>query len=80
MFGGLAALFVVSGINSGAQITGIVVTVLVAAVTGLVTGKVIALTGRRSAPYVDAEEFDGEPDEEVVLAAPFVKTAELEAD
>jgi ammonium transporter Rh len=64
LFGGLAALFVVSGINVGAQLTGIVVTVVMAAVTGLVSGKVVAVLGRRAVPYLDGEEFEGEEIEE----------------
>jgi len=60
LFGGIAALFVVSGINFVAQLTGILITVAVAAGGGLVCGKVIALLGRRSEPYLDEEEFDGE--------------------
>ncbi len=80
MFGGLAALFVVTGINSGAQLTGIAVTVLFAAVTGLFSGKVISFLGRRTEPYLDAEEFDAEFDEEEVFVAPLVRAAELEAE
>jgi ammonium transporter Rh len=60
LFGGIAALFVVSGINFGAQLTGILVTVAIAACSGLVTGKLIAALGRRVVPYADAEEFEGE--------------------
>ena len=67
LLGGVAALFVVSGINFGAQLTGILITVVLAASTGLISGKVIAALGRRSEPYLDDEEFDGEscePDED----------------
>jgi ammonium transporter Rh len=67
LLGGIAALFVVSGINVGAQLTGILITVVLAAGTGLISGKVIAALGRRSEPYLDDEEFDGEacePDED----------------
>jgi len=60
LLGGIAALFVVSGINFGAQLTGILVTVVLAAGSGLISGKVIAVLGRRSAAYLDNEEFDGE--------------------
>ena len=63
-----------------AQLAAIVVTVVLAAVTGLVSGKIILILGRRTQPYVDAEEFDGESDEEGLFVTPFVKTAELEAD
>jgi len=80
IFGGLAALFVVSGINAGAQLAGIVVTALVAAITGLASGKIISFFGRRTEPYVDAEEFDAEAEDEGLFAAPMVKVAELEAE
>jgi ammonium transporter Rh len=60
LLGGVAALFVANGINIGAQLTGIAITVVMAAVGGLVSGKVIAVLGRRSVPYTDAEEFEGE--------------------
>lgn len=62
LFGGIAALFVVSGINFGAQLSGILITVVLAAASGAVSGKVIALLGRRTAPYLDEEEFEGEAD------------------
>jgi ammonium transporter Rh len=65
LFGGVAALFAVEGVNVGAQAAGLVVTVLLAGLTGLLTGKVLALFGRRSAPYVDSEEFEGCEDEAV---------------
>lgn len=58
LFGGLAALFVVTGIDFGAQLTAILVTVVIAAGTGLLSGKVIALLGRRAMPYLDSEEFE----------------------
>lgn len=60
LLGGFAALFIVEGINFGAQLTGILVTVVIAACAGLVTGKVIAALGRRAEPYIDAEEFECE--------------------
>jgi ammonium transporter Rh len=59
LFGGIAALFVVTGIDISAQLTAILVTVVIAAGTGLVSGKLIALLGRRMEPYVDSEEFEG---------------------
>ena len=60
LLGGIVALFVAGGINIGAQLTGILVTVVLAAGGGLISGKVIAALGKRSAPYTDDEEFDGE--------------------
>jgi ammonium transporter Rh len=61
LLGGFAALAVASGISFGAQLTGILVTVIIAAVAGFISGKVIAALGRRSEPYVDDEEFEGVP-------------------
>ena len=60
LFGGMAALFVVSGINFSAQLTAILATIIIAAVTGLISGKAIAVLGARSVPYVDTEELCGE--------------------
>jgi len=56
--GGLAAMVVVAGINVRAQLTGMLVTIVIAAIAGLISGKVIALLGRRSVPYVDIEELE----------------------
>lgn len=75
LFGGLAAFFVVSDLNGGAQLKAIAVTVIVAALSGLCSGKVISLFGRRIEPYVDTEEFEGETEEVGMLAAP-LKVAE----
>ena len=58
IFGGIAAIFIVDGINMGTQLTGIGVTILIAMLTGFVAGKIIAIMGRRTAPYDDAEEFE----------------------
>jgi ammonium transporter Rh len=60
LLGGIAALVVVSGINFGAQLTGILVTIIIAAIAGLISGKVIAVLGHRLLPYVDTEEFEVE--------------------
>jgi ammonium transporter Rh len=60
LVGGISALFVVSGINFSAQLTGILVTILLATITGLISGKVVSVLGRRAEPYVDAEEFEVE--------------------
>jgi ammonium transporter Rh len=62
LLGGFAALFIVDGINKGSQLAGIGITVLVAIITGFVTGKIIAVLGRRTAPYDDAEEFELKPE------------------
>ncbi len=57
LLGGLAALVFVGGIDKGAQGLGIAITVGIALVTGLLAGKVLALTGHRHQPYEDSEEF-----------------------
>jgi ammonium transporter Rh len=58
VLGGLSALLVVTGINKSAQLLGIVVTLILAAATGLAAGWIISLFGRRAVPYTDAEEFE----------------------
>jgi len=58
LFGGLVALFVVKGIDVGAQLTGIGITIVLAIVTGLITGKILSFAGRRALPYDDDEELD----------------------
>ena len=57
LFGGLVAMIAISGIDRGAQIKGILITVVLAIISGLVTGAILALFGRRAEPYTDAEEF-----------------------
>ncbi len=59
VFGGLAAMVFVGGIDHAAQGLGIAVTVVVAVVAGLIAGKVLAMTGHREQPYEDSEEFSG---------------------
>jgi len=58
LFGGLAAMVAVKGISQSAQIKGILITIILAVSTGLITGMVLSVTGRRTMPYDDAEEFD----------------------
>ena len=58
LFGGLVALFIVKGIDVGAQLSGIGITIVLAIVTGLITGKLLSFTGRRMLPYDDEEELD----------------------
>lgn len=57
LFGGLAATFVIAGINKRAQVKGVLITAVLATVCGLIAGKVLALTGKRKEPYTDAEEL-----------------------
>ncbi len=60
LFGGLIAIAVVDGISAGAQLTGIAITGVLAAISGLIVGKILAVTGRRVEPYIDAEELEVE--------------------
>ncbi len=57
LFGGLVAMVAVKGISQGDQIKGILITIVLAIVSGLIAGKVLSLTGRRTEPYTDAEEL-----------------------
>ena len=58
IFGGLAAIFVVDGLNAGSQLKGILVTVILAVVAGLLSGKIISLFGKLDEIYDDAIEFE----------------------
>ncbi len=58
LFGGLAAIVVVDNIDAGAQITGILITVILAITAGLLSGKIISLFGRPAEIYDDATEFE----------------------
>lgn len=58
LFGGIAAIFVVKGLNVNGQIIGIVFTIFVSLISGLITGKIISLFGHRKDPYNDHEEFE----------------------
>jgi ammonium transporter Rh len=58
ILGGISAIFIVNGINKDSQMAGIGITILVAVITGYITGKLIALMGRRTEPYDDIEEFE----------------------
>ncbi len=61
LLGGAAAIFIIPGI-AGAQITGIVVTVVLAFTAGTVGGFIIRATGEKVQAYQDADEFaDAEP-------------------
>jgi ammonium transporter Rh len=57
LMGGCAAMFVVRGLSSDIQLTGIVVTVLSALFFGYGSGLILSLFGRRVEAYEDAEEF-----------------------
>jgi ammonium transporter Rh len=58
IFGGLAAIVVVEGLDVGAQLKGIVITVILAIIGGLLSGKIISLFGKPKEIYNDATEFE----------------------
>lgn len=57
LMGGLAALPVIRGINMQGHLMGIVFTIVIAFASGLITGKILPLMGRKAEAYEDAEEF-----------------------
>lgn len=57
LFGGLAALPLIQGLHIKNQLLGIVITIVVAFLAGLFTGKILPLLGRKKEAYEDAEEF-----------------------
>jgi ammonium transporter Rh len=57
LMGGIAAVFVVNGINKSNQLKGIAVTIIVAMVTGYITGKILSVFGRKALVYADSDEF-----------------------
>lgn len=57
LMGGLAALPVIKGLRMESQLYGIIITIVVAFVTGMITGKILPLLGRRMEAYEDSEEF-----------------------
>jgi len=58
LFGGLAAIVVVDQISAVAQLKGILVTVVLAIVAGLLTGKIVSLFGSPNKIYDDSAEFE----------------------
>jgi len=57
LFGGFSAIFIVAGINIQIQITGIVITMIIGIGSGLITGKILKLSGKKKKLYADEEEF-----------------------
>ena len=57
LMGGLAALPIIKGLRMESQLLGIVITIAMAFLTGLITGKVLPLMGRKLEAYDDADEF-----------------------
>jgi ammonium transporter Rh len=62
IFGGLVAIVVIEGLDAGAQSLGIGITILLAALSGLFSGKIISLFGRPEAIYEDENEFEDAED------------------
>ncbi len=58
IFGGLAAIVVVDGLDVGAQIKGIVITIVIAVIAGLISGKIVSLFGKPDEIYDDENEFE----------------------
>lgn len=57
LLGGLAAVFIVSGISASNQLAGIGITIGIALAAGYIVGRIISLLGRIREPYDDAVEF-----------------------
>ena len=57
LLGGVAAIFVSKGILL-IQLKGIAISVVVAVVAGFIAGKLLSIFGRRTEPYLDAEEIE----------------------
>jgi len=57
LLGGISAMFVVKSVNNFSQLTGIIISVVIALVTGLLTGKILSVLGRKTEAYEDSEEF-----------------------
>ncbi len=58
IFGGLAAIVVVPNLVVASQLKGILITILIAVVAGLISGKIISLFGKIAEPYNDRVEFE----------------------
>lgn len=57
ILGGLAAIFIAESVIPGLQIKAVVITFIIAAITGLAAGTVVSLFGHRRQSYDDALEF-----------------------
>lgn len=58
LFGGFSAIFIVSGINIPTQLSGIIITILISVGSGVFTGMILKVSGKRKTFYVDDEEFN----------------------
>ena len=57
LFGGLAAAVAIKGISTSTQLQGTLFTIISAVIFGLITGRILALFGRRKEAYTDSEEL-----------------------
>ncbi len=57
IFGGLAAIAVVKGLDVSAQLKGIAITIAIAVIAGLISGKIVSLFGKTNELYDDCAEF-----------------------
>jgi ammonium transporter Rh len=57
LMGGLAALPIIKGLRMESQLLGILITIVLAILTGWITGKVLPLLGRKLEVYEDSDEF-----------------------
>jgi ammonium transporter Rh len=57
IFGGLSAIVVVHGLDISAQLKGIAITIILAIVAGLLSGKIVSFFGKPSEIYNDFAEF-----------------------
>jgi len=57
LLGGLAAIFVIQGLNVGAQLAGIGITILLALIPGYLVGLVLLALGKVKNHYEDSEEI-----------------------
>lgn len=62
IFGGLAAIVIVPGLEVSSQLMGIGITIAIAIVAGLITGKIVSLFTRNSEIYNDISEFEDAED------------------
>lgn len=57
LMGGIAAVFVIQGINPGIQLAGIGITILISLISGYVVGWIILALGRVRRHYDDSVEI-----------------------
>lgn len=57
LLGGFSTIVIVAGINIQMQITGIIITIILAMSSGVISGFIINIFGEKNQPYIDNEEF-----------------------